>query len=295
MVQGAASGWVAIEAVVVNFNAGETLARCIKSVLAQDESLRLTVVDNASTDGSADAAARLFGADPRFRLLCNDGNPGFAPAVNQAVDAGAEKYLLILNPDCEMEPGSLRCLRKALEGDPAAALAAPLVVDEQGNPRRGTLRRFPGPWRSLTTFSGLSRLGGRWPRFAGVEVTPLPSGRTVAEAVSGACMLLRRADFEAVGRMDAAYALHCEDLDLMYRLRQSGKYCLYVPEARVVHHQGLSSRSRPLWVHWQKHRGMQRFFRKHQAGSYAWPLRGLVVGGIWARWALTLPLVLLRR
>lgn len=288
-------GRTAIEVVIVNFNTGEALAQCIDSVLGQDESLHLTVVDNASTDGSAGEAERRFGNDPRFRLLRNVGNPGFAPAVNQAVDAGDEDYLLIQNPDCRLEPGSLRRLRQALEGDPGAALAAPLVVDEQGRPRRGTLRRFPGPWRSLLTFSGLSRLGGRWPQFAGVEVESLPATATVAEAVSGACMLLRKADFVAVGRMDAAYALHCEDLDLMYRLRQAGRHCLYVPEARVVHHQGLSSRSRPLWVHWQKHRGMQRFFCKHQAAAYAWPLRGFVVGGIWARWALMLPLVLLRR
>jgi GT2 family glycosyltransferase len=80
----------------------------------------------------------------------------------------------------------------------------------------------------------------------------------------------------------------------MYRLRQGGLHCLYVPQARAVHHQGLSSRSRPLWVHWQKHRGMQRFFQKFQARLYAWPLCWVVIAGIWARFALTLPPILLR-
>ena len=81
----------------------------------------------------------------------------------------------------------------------------------------------------------------------------------------------------------------------MYRLREQGKPSLFVPAARVYHLQGLSSRSRPVWVHWQKHRGMQRFFTKFQAGRYAWPLRWTVVAAIWARFALTLPLALLRR
>ena len=92
-----------------------------------------------------------------------------------------------------------------------------------------------------------------------------------------------------------AYGLHCEDLDLMFRLQQAGHDCLFVPQARAVHQQGVSSRSRPLWVHWQKHRGMQRFFRKFQASDRSLPVRGLVLAGIWARFALTAPLAILRR
>jgi GT2 family glycosyltransferase len=111
-------------------------------------------------------------------------------------------------------------------------------------------------------------------------------------------MLVRKAAFTELGGMDEAYGLHCEDLDLMYRLRQAAGYCLFVPQARVVHLQGLSSRSRPLWAHWQKHRGMQRFFLKFQAPGYAVPLRWLVcplvLTGIWARFLLTLPLLLRR-
>ena len=90
--------------------------------------------------------------------------------------------------------------------------------------------------------------------------------------------------------MDGAYGLHCEDLDLMYRLRQRGFHCLLVPDARVFHDQGLSSSSRPFWVHWQKHRGMQRFFQKFQAQQVSPFLRWLVLCGIWLRFAATLPL-----
>jgi len=194
----------------------------------------------------------------------------------------------------------LGALRQALDDDPRAALAGPLVIDAAGRPQRATLRRFPNPWRSLVTFTGLWRLGSRWPAFEGVEwLPPWPQAVTRAEAVSGACMLVRKAAFADVGGLDEAYRLHCEDLDLMYRLRQRGGSCLFEPQARVVHQQGLSSRSRPLWVHWQKHRGMQRFFLKFQASSYPlvlrWPMCGLVVTGIWARFLLTLPLLLLKR
>jgi GT2 family glycosyltransferase len=292
-----------VRAIVVNFNAGEALLRCIRSVLEQGSGVALTVVDNASGDGSADAAEKQFGRDPRFTLLRNAGNPGFAIAVNQAarhVPADPVDYLLILNPDCELQPGALEALWQALDGDPPASLAGPLVTDRAGQTQRATLRRFPGPWNSLVTLSGLWRLQARWPAFQGVEWPgALPAETVEAEAVSGACMLVRADAFHGVGGMDEAYRLHGEDLDLMYRLRQRGGHCLFVPGARAVHLQGLSSRSRPLWVHWQKHRGMQRFFLKFRAPAYAipwrWLLSLLVLAGVWLHFALLLPVVVLRR
>ena len=307
----------AVDVIVVNFNAGEALLRCIRSVLEQDLPVSLTLVDNASTDGSADRASAEFGGRPGFTMLRSPDNPGFATAINRAVSVPANRpvstpicpdltaqatpwppadYLLLLNPDCELAPGALSILCRALEADSAAGVAGPLVTNAAGRAQRGTLRRFPDPWKSFVTFSGLWRLGARWPRFRGVEVEgALPDVVTPAEAVSGACMLVRRSAFLAAGGMDPRYGLHCEDLDLMYRLRQGGLHCLYVPQARAVHQQGLSSRSRPWWVHWQKHRGMQRFFVKFQARRYPWALRWAVIAGIWTRFALSLPLVLLRR
>ena len=300
----ASGGAPAVDVIVVNFNTGGALLRCIEAALAQDDTATLTVVDNASSDDSADRATRQFTADRRFQLLRNADNPGFASAVNQAarhIDGQASgAFLLILNPDCVLQAGALGALREALEGAPKAVLAGPLLTDAEGRVQRANLRRFPTPWTSLVTFSGLWRLERVWPLFRGVECpAPLPSDVTPGEAVSGACMLLKKSAFRQVGGMDEAYRLHGEDLDLMYRLRQGGGQCLFVPQARAIHLQGLSSRSRPWWAHWQKHRGMQRFFMKFQAPRYAillrWPLSLLVLAGIWLRFALTLPLILLGR
>jgi GT2 family glycosyltransferase len=128
-----------------------------------------------------------------------------------------------------------------------------------------------------------------------VEPGEAPGRTTEAEAVSGACMLIRKQVFFDIGGMDESYALHCEDLDLMYRLEQQGMARLFVPGARVFHQQGLSSGRRPAWVHYQKHRGMQRFFNKFQAEEWSLPMRWLVISGIWIRFLLTLPWVLIRR
>jgi GT2 family glycosyltransferase len=108
-------------------------------------------------------------------------------------------------------------------------------------------------------------------------------------------MLIRKAPFLEAGGMDEAYGLHCEDLDLMYRMNERGHLCLFVPAARVFHQQGVSSRTRPVWVHWQKHLGMQRFFRKFQADNYIFPVRWLVTAGIWSRFLLKLPLAFFGR
>jgi GT2 family glycosyltransferase len=281
-----------IEVIIVNYNAGDALTRCVRSVLAQQLPVHITVVDNLSSDDSVAALQDTIGPADNLTVIANDENLGFAKAVNAAVLDLQEKgqYLLILNPDCEMYSGSLAALEGALDGDPGAALAGPVVVDREGQPMQGTLRCFPQPWNSLLTFSGLWRLG-RWvPAFKGIEMSEqLPAKTTEAEAVSGACMMLRLSQFIEMGCMDGAYGLHCEDLDLMYRLHQQGFHCLIVPAARVFHQQGVSSSSRPLWVHWQKHLGMQHFFLKFQAEKSIFPLRWLVIFGIWLRFTLTIP------
>ncbi len=286
----------AIQVIIVNFNAGETLSRCVQSVLSSREKLRITVVDNASADGSAEQIQSLFGRLENVEIRCNEQNIGFTRAVNAAAGMGDEEFLLILNPDCELLPGALGHLQQALDDDPLGALSGPTVVDRTGMVQKGTLRRFPDPWNSLVTLTGLWRLGRWWPACKGVNRhhSELPDSNTAVEAVSGACMLVRRKAFAAAGGMDEGYGLHCEDLDLMYRLHQQGSHCVFVPAARVFHQQGVSSRSRPFWVHRQKHLGMQRFFRKFQAERYPFPVRWLVIAGIWLRYAVTLPWVLIR-
>ena len=286
-----------IEVIIVNFNTSDALTRCVQSVLAQQLPISMTIVDNASSDDSVGRLQKTIGRLDNVNVIENDENTGFAKAVNTAArDLEPDgQRLLILNPDCEMFTGSLAALSQALDDDPGAALAGPVLVDRDDRPLKGTLRRFPDPWISLLTFSGLWRLG-RWiPAFKGIEMSEqLPAGTVQAEAVSGACMMLSQTVFLEMGCLDGAYGLHCEDLDLMYRLRQRGFHCLIVPSALVFHQQGISSSSRPLWVHWQKHRGMQRFFLKFQADKTVFPMRWLVIAGIWLRFCVTLPLVWFR-
>ena len=286
-----------VATIIVNFNAGETLHQCVRALLNSGVHTKVTVVDNASSDGSAQSLHDDYGNQESVGFLFNPTNIGFAPAINRVARRLKSDWVLILNPDCILEPETLGRLKNALENDANAALAGPAVLDENGQIQRATLRRFPDPWKSLMTASGLWRLGKWFPAFHGVEVdaSKLNEGSELCEAVSGACMLVRRTAFETVGFMDEGYAMHCEDLDLMFRLRKQGWHCLYVPQASCIHKQGLSSSSRPTWVHFQKHRGMVRFFEKFQAKSTFFPIRMLVYAGIWLRFLVLWPLILIRR
>lgn len=288
---------MSVTALVINFNAGKLLQRCVGALMAGKVSPGIMVVDNASSDGSATQLQNLYGNQGRVQILTNPANMGFARAINQSVGLIDTNHILVINPDCMVEQDTLARLQQALEEDESAALAAPCVLDRNGNPEKATLRRFPDPWNSLMTMTGLWRLG-RWiPIFHGVPFNPgkLPTETSRAEAVSGACMLIRRKCLVEVGLMDEDYGLHCEDLDLMYRFREMGWHCLYVPSAKAVHEQGVSSRTRPFWVHRQKHKGMARFFRKFQANAYSFPVRWLVYSGIWIRFAVLTPLVWIKK
>lgn len=280
-------------AVVVNFNAGNLLQECLQSLLRQQTVVELVVLDNHSTDDSAQAAEALLGDMAQVHFLYEKHNLGFAAGVNRAVQWAESRnvpppdFLLIMNPDCVSDESAVAQMAQALQNHPDAGIAGPLVRDSKGRVQRATVRRFPDPWRAFRTFAGLS---------GGVDQSAdLPDKIQRVDAVSGACMMMRFDLWQRLGGMDIGYAMHCEDLDIMYRARQAGYSSLFVPEASVTHHQGESSRSRPAWVHWQKHRGMKRFFDKFQREQYSLPIRWLVALGIWARYLLTLPFQWRRR
>lgn len=287
---------MSVTAIVVNYNAGDLLGDCVQSLI-DNGATDVRVVDNASSDGSLDRLRGRYGRHPSVRTLSNPSNIGFGPAVNAVLPSVDRERILVINPDCHLADGALDRLMAALDETPGAALAGPRVTDPDGRLEPAACRYFPTPRRAFMTYSGLSRLARRFPGLAGVSDpgAEAHAAPTAVEATSGACMLIRVAPLRDVGGFDEAYTLHCEDLDLMIRLREAGWETLYVPGAGAVHVQGVSSASRPLWVHRQKHRGMARFFRSHVASAHGLPTRALVRLGIWAHWALLWPLMWVRR
>jgi N-acetylglucosaminyl-diphospho-decaprenol L-rhamnosyltransferase len=256
-----------VSVVVVSHDSGPALRDCVERVLAQSLPCELLLVDNASTDGSLDPLP----ASPALRLLRNPDNRGFGAACNQGAQAAAADMLLFLNPDCLLPPDALRRLFDSLQAEPSIGLLGAQLVEADGRPQPAARRRLP-------TVRGLFRRQ----RAAATDHQAIAP----VEATSGALMLMPRALFDALGGFDEGYVLHCEDLDLCRRVHAAGRQVAVLTDLRVTHLKGQSSRRRPFWVEWQKHRGMLRYLRKFERdgiGAWLYPLLWL---GIWLRWPL---------
>ena len=265
-----------IAALVVSCQSAETLDECLTRLRAAHDIAEIRVVDNASCDGSVEIMQRHALADSRLRFIANPDNPGFAVACNQGAADSPASWLAFVNPDCLVEPDSLARMRAHADVFDAALIGADLV-DEGGQRDAAARRRDPD-------FKGMLAAMLREPSRAHLDI---PVDASIAlqevEAVSGALMLLPRALFERVGGFDEGYRLHAEDLDLCRRARLAGAMVACANDVRVVHVRGVSSRSRPLFVEWHKHRGFWRYFRKFEASRRSAFTRAAVFAMIWAR------------
>jgi GT2 family glycosyltransferase len=280
------SGTPQVSVVIVNYNAGSLLAECVRTALPQTEIL---IVDNASQDSSIKDCARLFADEPRLKIFRNESNLGFATACNIGFSQISGDFVLFLNPDCSLAEGAVSELLRVLQSDTAVGMVGGLLLNLDGTEQGGGRRAVPTPWRSFVRAFGLTRLANRWPKLFfdfHLHKQPLPDKPIEVEAISGACMLVKREAVVDVGLWDANYFLHCEDLDWCMRFRQKGWKILFVPSARVTHAQGACSRSRPVFVEWHKHKGMVRFYRKYFGHQYPLAVMWLVVAGVWIRFAL---------
>jgi GT2 family glycosyltransferase len=265
----------AVAAIVVSHDSGEYLLACVADLLAQDMPVQIVVVDNASRDG---APGRLP-SDPRLELLRNADNPGFGAACNRGAARARAPRLLFVNPDCRLPPDTVSRLCRHLDANPDIGLLGARLQDTDGSPQRAARRRTPLPARAIAQAFG-------W-RAPACEATASADAALVdVEATSGALMLMPRALFERRGGFDIGYILHCEDLDLCRRILQAGHRIAVANDVPVTHHKGTSSRRRPIWVEWQKHRGMWRYFRKFDAADSPFWLRVLVAIGLAARFPL---------
>ncbi|HEY6985474.1 MAG TPA: glycosyltransferase family 2 protein [Rhodanobacteraceae bacterium] len=284
--------------IIVAADSGPLLASSVDAALASNAPVEVVLVDNASADGEPERVHSAHAQDARLRRLRQERNIGFGPACNRGAAVARGGALVFLNPDCKLEADAIASLRRIADADPSVGLLGVEVLSPDGKPARGNRRRDPTLWRATMALTGLDRLQAHWPALAGIEMREVPQpGISVeaVDAVSGACLFLPRRVFEEVGGFDEAYFLHVEDLDLCRRVRDAGHSVAIAHGVHAVHAQGSSSRHRPLFVAWHKHRGMWRYFRKYDRAARTLPVRALVWLGIWMHFALTAPLLLARR
>jgi GT2 family glycosyltransferase len=276
----------AVTVVIVNHNAGHVLIDCLKSALSQ--ATEVVLVDNASRPDRFEPLIAHLKSHPRLHLIRSAENRGFAVGCNLGAELSTQPFVLFLNPDCVVGEHSLARLIAAIQEQPRAGMAGGLLTHPDGIEQGGGRRAVPTPWRSFVRAFGLARLSQRYPKLFNdfhLHCQPLPKAPIQVEAISGACMLVKREAIDDFGLMDEGYFLHCEDLDLCMRARAHGWQILFVPDAPIVHHKGGCSQERPIFVEWHKHRGMVRFYRKHFRHQYPAGLMELVTIGVWLRFA----------
>ncbi len=227
--------------VVVTWNSSGPLASCLRALEAEREvlPLELFVVDNASTDGSADVARQIA---PWAQVIENRDNRGFAAASNQALTQGRGRYVALLNPDAEILARALTGLVRYLDRMPAAAAAGPMTLTPSGEVDFRCARRFPTLWTEFCEVSGLTRRFPRHRLFSGAPMGHWDhrDSRDV-DALSGACMVIRREALDQVGLLDESFFMYSEDTELCFRLKRAGWRVVYWPEARVRHWGGYST------------------------------------------------------
>ncbi len=277
--------------IIVNWNTRELLAQCLESVRRDLDhtpdagpssstlAAEVIVVDNASSDGSAEAVREHF---PWVHLVQNVHNMGFARANNQGLQAAVGRHLLLLNSDTVVHPGALSTLVKFIDAHPGAGACGARLLNADGSlqhachPMLTPEREF---WRLLF----LERI---WPQ----ATYPMADWSTEVacpvDAIKGACLLLRRTALDQIGLLDEEYFMYTEEVDLCRRLNLGGWELWYVPQAVVTHYGGASSSQMADAMYLQLYRSKLQFYRKFGGEPAAHRARLLFSTAYAGRWAV---------
>jgi GT2 family glycosyltransferase len=283
-----------VSIVILNYNTREHLRTCLDALLAEGSlsptggplRAEVIVVDNASSDGSAEMVATDF---DWVRLIRSPHNGGFANGNNQALRLARGEAVLILNPDALLPVGSLGKLLESLARHPEAGIIGPKLLRPDGSMHLACRRSFPTPSVAFYRLTGLSRLFAGSERFGRYNLTYVDSDLAIeVDSVCGACLLVRRAVIERIGLLDEQFFMYGEDLDWCLRARQAGWTVRYEPSIVVQHQHGAASRQRAFRTNVYFFRAMDLFYRKHYVQRYHPLLTGLVRTSIYAALALAI-------
>ena len=235
--------------VIVSFNARVDLVNCLLSLKKNPPSLahEIVVVDNASADGSADAARKI----PGVHVIQLERNVGFAAGNNAGIAVARGDGLLLLNSDTLVPPGALDRLVERLAATPSAAIAGPRLVDEAGTAEL-SFGRMISPWNELRQ----KRRSEEW-------IARETMREQFVDWVSGACLLVRRQDAVRAGLLDERFFLYTEDVDFCHAVRMTGRKVLFTPVATITHLRGRSRVSRPVASQRAYRASHLAFYEKH--------------------------------
>lgn len=258
--------------IILSYNSREHLPRCLHSLHAAIQGLDVTVflVDNASTDGSADYVQREFSW---CTLIRSQRNAGFSYGNNLGLKAAGFpemplfRHVLLLNPDTELSSDALPTMLGYMQEHSDIGVLGPKLLLADGSLDKASKRGLPTPASAFYHFSGIALLFPRSRRFGSYNMTFVDDNETAdVDSTVGACQLMRSEALAKVGLLDEHFFMYGEDLDLNLRIRQAGYRIVYFPRAVVKHLKGSSTRKEPERMIRAFYTSMKIFYRKH----FAW-------------------------
>jgi len=276
---------------IVNFNTGEYLLNCIRSLdkLRNGTDIEIWIVDNASSDNSLKVTKEEF---PNLHYLENKENFGFGKAQNIALRQIKSDYILLLNPDTEVPPGVISTMLSFMDSTKVVGAASPKVILGNGQLDLAAHRGFPTPVAAFRYY------------FLGDDSLYHLSKKSMdkpheVDSISGSFFLTRKFVLEKVGYFDEDFFMYGEDLDLCFRIKEAGFKIMYLPEISVIHHKGISSglkkitqqlttadletRKRSLDAFYN---AMKIFYKKHLEKKNPGYINKLVYLGIDLKWKM---------
>jgi N-acetylglucosaminyl-diphospho-decaprenol L-rhamnosyltransferase len=271
--------------IIVTWNSMADIPRCLASLrdAGTTHDVRTVVIDNSSSDGTPDAVAKGF---PFVHLVRNAGNTGFAAANNQALRAANSRYMLLLNPDTEVDPGAIDALIRFMDSHPQAWAAGPALLNGDRTPQR-TGVKFPTFWNLLVESLFLDRLFPKTRIFGSHrELYADPSVPRQVDYLQGSCLIVRREAVERVGGLDEGFFMYFEETDWCFRMKEAGGEVWYTPESSVIHYGGgmVGHYDERRVVHF--YTSLKRFTTKHHSASGRAAVRMLILFRGLLRWCI---------
>lgn len=277
-----------VSVIIVSYNTCRLLQACLQNLLNLDEATEIIVVDNASSDGSAQLVQKEF---PEATLIALPENRGLTGAANVGLAAAKGDFVLYLGSDAYPQVGVIPGIAAYLAQHPDVGVATAALRLRDGALDMDAHRGFPTPWASLTHFSGLNKLFPTSPLFNQYFLgdRDLTQPHEIDLCISH-FLFARRSLFDVVGKWDEDFFLYGEDVDFCYRTKAAGYKIMYLPQFTVTHYKGasvgvrkqtsdisLASPETKLRATQLSTKAMLLFYRKHLYQHYPWLLNGLVL------------------
>jgi len=281
---------VDLSIIIVNWNSENYLRECIPSICrwTAEVSYEVIVVDNASPAGNIDSLKEQF---PGIKLIKSGNNLGFSGANNVGFRESAGDYILFLNPDTKLDNPAIDLMMKEVKRLPTAGVVGCRLLNGDLSVQTSSIMKFPTIWNAIFQIEFLRQ---RWPKLWGIgALYSNDTEPTEVEAISGACMLVRREVFEQIGMFSEEYFMYSADIDLCYQSVHAGFKNYHLGCATIVHYGGKSSPR--AWQTALKTTAELHFCEKNYGRPYASLFRVVMVINASARLMVLAPMRLLAK